>query len=248
MIRHIFIKIQRCRTYCFIYCSMVFSVCAFAQTDTPVKIQTQRPVSLKMNVNPFLAGDALRLRVYPDTNSFVNGVYPIDGNGFANFPILGLVKLVDLGADSLASLLLETYLKYLRYPNLQVDPLMRVAFVGGFYKPGLYYVDPKNTLFQSMTLTGGTIREDGIQKLRLERDKSVVKANLVADFQSGKSLLELGYKSGDQICVMQRPLETRWDVVRNNVIPVLSVALSAISTAATVYLTYESYRAIHVVR
>ncbi len=242
-------KSMRSALCCVGIVSLLGSV-GFAQTEPPASIQVQNADSKRMSEpgRSFESGDALRVRVFPDTNSFVNGIYPIDGNGDVDFPIIGKVRVINKAPDSLVSMLKEAYITYLRYPNVQVSPLMRLAFVGGFYKPGLYYVAPTSTLFQSMVAAGGTQREDGVLQMRLERDRKVIKSNLVADFQSGQSVVELGYRSGDQICVIQRPIETSWEKVRNNLIPVLSFALSAVSTTATLYLTYESYKVLRTPR
>ena len=57
----------------------------------------------------FTPGDALEVKVYPDTLSFPNGIYTIDGQGYAYLPILGYQKITDKTVNELESLLKKEY-------------------------------------------------------------------------------------------------------------------------------------------
>jgi protein involved in polysaccharide export with SLBB domain len=192
-------------------------------------------------IQPFSPGNALSITVYPDTASFLNGIYRIDDNGYTDLPIIGLVQVTSQEPAALEKLLAQKYIDYLARPNIQVRPLIRVALQGGFRNPGLFWADPRENLWSLVARGGGTLREDGIKKIHWERDSGIVSKKIVADFQSGLSLTALGFRSGDQLWVTSRPKQVFWDVFRADVLPVLSIILSATSTAATAYFSYQAY-------
>jgi polysaccharide export outer membrane protein len=191
---------------------------------------------------PFQAGDALEISIYPDSTTFPSGLYPIDGEGYADLPSLGYIKVTKMTAKQLEDTLKSTFAEFMRYPLLKVRPLYRLIFSGGFQRPGLYWVDPHWTFSQTLQLAGTTSRPDGIKLLQWERNRLPISKDLIPMIQSGNSLYQLGLKSGDQITVTALPDRTGWEVFRMEVLPVLTVSLSTIVTAATVYQTYRLMR------
>jgi protein involved in polysaccharide export with SLBB domain len=189
----------------------------------------------------FRPGDALELKVYPDTASFPNGIYTIDGKGYAYLPLLGYKKITDKTVGNLKSLLKDAYVNYLPQPNIQVRPLIRVSLQGGFFHPGLYWVDARESMWNIVQRAGGTMREDGLEKLKWRRDRMTISRDLIPFIESGKSLYSIGFKSGDQVVVTLRPKKLFWDVFRTDVLPIMSISLSAIAAIATALLAYERY-------
>ncbi len=191
---------------------------------------------------PFMPGDALEIKVYPDTISFPNGIYTIDDKGYAYLPILGYKKVTDKSVSKVESLLKEAYVNYLPQPNIQVRPLIRISLLGGFYRPGLYWVDPRGNMWNIIQYAGGTAREDGLEKLKWRRNRVTISKDLIPYIESGESLQSIGFKSGDQVRVTQRPQRRFWDVFRSDVLPLLSFTISAVASAASVYMAYQMYQ------
>src|SRR5512133_1770632 len=106
----------------------------------------------------FIQGEAIKISVYPDSTIFLNGFYHIDNEYRIDLPILGLVSLRNRSRADFISLLKKEYSDYLRYPNINVTPYMRVSFFGGFYRPGLYWVEPRSTLWDAVQMAGGVAR------------------------------------------------------------------------------------------
>ncbi len=197
---------------------------------------------------PFRAGDALIIKTYPDTGAFPSGFYPIDGEGYVDFPIIGYVKVTDKSADELAKLLSEKYVDFMRYPHMTIRPLIRVALNGGFYRPGLYWVNPHSTLWEAIQIAGGTQRMDGFQKLKWERNRIILNNDLVPLLQEGKSLYQIGFNSGDRITVLQQPQRSGWEIFRAEVLPMLTFSISTAVSVLTIYNTmqmYEYYRSLN---
>ncbi|MBN2366992.1 MAG: polysaccharide biosynthesis/export family protein [Calditrichaeota bacterium] len=190
----------------------------------------QNPQQLSFRSRTFHPGDAVQISVYPDTTSFLHGIYKIDGNGEIYLPIKGKVKISEMTQNELESFIKQNFTAYLRYPEINVRPLIRVSLLGGFANPGLYYLDPEYTIWDAVRLAGGTLREDGLKKMKWERDKDVIRDNLIPFYESGRGLRQIGFRSGDQIWTPTPRERTFWTVFRD----VAAIA----STAATLYFTY----------
>ena len=88
-------------------------------------------------------------------------------------------------------------------------------------------------MWQLIQRGGGTTLEDGLKKMQWERNKKTVQKNLIPYFESGNSLSQIGFQSGDQICVPRPETEGFLDKL-NQFIPLVTVAI----TSYTLYLTY----------
>jgi protein involved in polysaccharide export with SLBB domain len=187
------------------------------------------------------AGDALHIVVYPDTQSFLTGTYRIAADGTIDLPMAGALRVDTLSLNALDKMLASYYLRYLRYPFVKTTPLVRIGFVGGFNKPGFYYVDPEESFWEAFRLSGGPVRQDGLRLLRWERGAKDVSDTLINALQSGKSLRDLGIRSGDRFSVTVKPKRTRIESFNQDVVPVLEVLLTAITTSATLYIVSRSF-------
>jgi protein involved in polysaccharide export with SLBB domain len=179
--------------------------------------------------------------VAPDSALFLTGQYPIDDDGCIDLPIVGRKPVTSMTQDELANYIKNTYLQYLRFPSVRVQPLIRLELMGGFQRPGFYYISPHASFWEVFRLAGAPIREDGIEKLKLKRSRITVDFDPVLSIENAKSLRQMGIQSGDQIMVTARPLETAWDKFKNDVLPVLSLTLSVAATTATAYISYQTF-------
>jgi len=189
---------------------------------------------------PYLPGDAVRISIFPDSAKLLSGDYPIDDQGYIDLPKAGLVYISKLSKEEFIGFLKETFVDYLRYPNIQVRPLIRVGMVGGFNQPGLFLVDPRNNLWELISHAGGAKREDGLSLISWERNGTVVSKTLIKQIESGISLSAMGVQSGDQFRVTERPRKEGWDIFKEDVLPVLSFAITAVATTFTVFLAIQA--------
>jgi len=194
--------------------------------------------------HPFAKGDAVRIILAPDTMHFINGTYHIDDQGFVFLPVVGKTKVDTMSERTFTTYLNTVYLQYLRYPTVQIQPLIRLEMLGGFYKPGLYYVSPQASLWDAMAIAGGPIREDGLKKMKWERDNVRLKTDVTSLVSSGISLETMGVRSGDNFCVVQKPIRERWEIFTTDILPIISVSVSALATTATVYYVYQTSRGV----
>jgi protein involved in polysaccharide export with SLBB domain len=174
----------------------------------------------------FVPGDGVKIKLPLDSTSFLDGIYPIDKDGFINLPIMGKYKVASVTSDEFTAYIQKSYEQYLRYPEVQITPLIRVSLLGGFVRPGLYYVDPENSLWDLISMAGGTTHDKGLSKIRWERDRKQINSkDLMVAFEKGQSLNEIGFQSGDQIVTPNDPLSF-WDILLGKVLPAGTFGLS----------------------
>jgi protein involved in polysaccharide export with SLBB domain len=183
---------------------------------------------------PFKPGDGIFVNTFPDSNSFLNRVFSIDDRGYAEFPIVGKTNVSRMTEKELVDFIKQTFKNYLRFPNVYVKPMVRISMLGGFQRPGLYYVDLNHSLWDAVYETGGPIAEDGVYEMHWQRDEDDKTDNIARIFESGISLKAMGFKSGDQIWTPSPIARTIWDTIAD-VMPVLTFATS-------VFIMYNTYR------
>src|SRR6185436_458104 len=82
-------------------------------------------------------------------------------------------------------------------PFVTVSPLFRMAVLGDVRNPGLYTVDPTLSVLDVIAMAGGASQSGNMNKIRLLR----AGAETHLSFGQGRSLQEMGVRSGDQILV-----------------------------------------------
>ncbi len=211
-------------------------------TQKPLPQITGIPESLSSSVQEgfIKPGEAIRIYAFPDTGSFINGFYPVDGEGKIYLPIIGKMTVLGMSEKSFLDTLKTQYISYLRYPNLQVRHSIRISLLGGFQRPGLYYIDPDYSLWDAVYLAGGTTREDGLKRMQWERDRLPVTGDIIPYYQSGQSLRSIGFKSGDQLWTPVEPKRRWWDVAVRDVL--LSQIFPIVTTTASIYISYLMYK------
>lgn len=157
----------------------------------------------------FKKGDALRLTIWQpyriaDAKSQtidINGDYTIDSRGSVFFPIIGEIRVVGHSTTSLAEELKDKLSAFLQDPIIVVEPLIRVAVIGAFRRPGTYLISPEASFWELVNLAGGPDDNANLKKMVVERGGKVVKKNILSGFERAYSLQEMGIFSGDQIFV-----------------------------------------------
>ncbi len=220
-----------------LFINLVFS----AETmDTTAKNVTSTVTTVDSSEGPatyewnFLPGDAIRIIVTPDTG-FPNGVYPVEADGFVDLPMIGPLSVKTMSRTDFEQKVKDAYIPILRFSSVQVRRVMSIGFQGGFRRPGVYWVTPGSTLWYALSLAGGTVREDGLKKIRWERDGKRMEQKVPELLKDPQAIFKLGLRSGDIFRVINRPKKTGWEIFRQDVLPLLSIGLSSAVTAITLY-------------
>lgn len=182
---------------------------------------------------PFKVGDGILINVFPDTVSFLNNTFPIDGNGDVTFPIIGKINVLRMTKKDLEKQLKSTFGRFLLSTDMYINPVIRVSLIGGFQRPGLYYVDHNTTLWDLVRRAGGPIREDGVNEMVWERDGDEKSDDLAPLLGSGVSLNKMGFRSGDLIWTPSPDARTFWDTL-GDIMPLLTFATTVVMTYFTI--------------
>lgn len=155
--------------------------------------------------NEFFPGDAVQITVLEigrgsDRESLhLTGEYKINSMGYILLPLIGNVKVVGHDRISLAKQLVELYSPYLKEPYITTMPLIRVALMGAFNKPGSYRISPEGSLWELIEMAEGPKENCDLNSMWVERGGKVYMKNLLEQFERGHSLKDIGVRSGDQI-------------------------------------------------
>jgi polysaccharide export outer membrane protein len=144
-------------------------------------------------------GDVIRIRVWPDTT--LGGTFSVEENGTASLPLAGEVALAGKSIDDIRAMLRELYREALKAPVVNVTPMFRVSILGAVERPGLYLIDPTQTLFDLVSLAGGFRRDAKEEEIRILRETGVVQLNASRALEAGGSDLNLALRPGDRIIV-----------------------------------------------
>jgi len=170
-------------------------------------------------------GDVVRLKIFREPD--LSGDYDVNAQGIAVFPKVGSISVIDIGADSLQRLLVNTYSKYLVDPAIEVIPLRRVTVLGAVKNPGLYPVDPTLTVAHVIALAGGATSDGNQKKLELIRGGQKLKVELT----TRDTVATTPIRSGDEIYVPERS----W-LVRNGY--VIGAAIGATGFIVTAIINH----------
>lgn len=182
----------------------------------------------------FTAGDAVGISTLPDTLSFLNGVFPIDDRGFVELPIYGKAKITHMTVQEFENFIRENFKDYLRYPDIKAKPMIRLSVLGGVPRPGFYYFDSDRSLWEVLYEVGGTRDEDGLKQMRWERSGKTIEGDLIPHLQTGISLRDLGFRTGDQIWV-KTPGKPGFAEKARGYLSFVAAAASIV----TLYITYS---------
>jgi len=147
-------------------------------------------------------GDILRISVWPD--STLGGDYAISETGAVYLPVLGRVQAADRSIEALRTELSNGYLSAMREPVVNITPLFRVTAIGAVMRPGIYWIDPTQNLFDVIGEAGGfsdQAKEDGV---RVIRGEVVFEINASDITTIGETALGLQPQSGDRIVVPRK--------------------------------------------
>ncbi len=147
-------------------------------------------------------GDVLAVRIWPDIQ--LGGEFPVEESGMAYLPLIGEVRAAGMPLDELRKELRDRYGQTLKSPVVSVTPMFRVSLLGAVAKPGLYRVDPTQTLLDLVSEAGGFQNDAKADRVRIVREGQVLEVNARRSLETGADLSVLTLQSGDRILVPRR--------------------------------------------
>ena len=166
-------------------------------------------------------GDIIEIRVWGAEE--YSGQFQLNENGKLVYPVLGeidaqrltLAQLRDTLRAGLGGLFVE--------PFVTITPRFRIAVLGEVRTPGLYTVDPTLSVLDVVALAGGATPVGNLGKIKVFRVGEDARMNFEQETLGGRSLQQIGIRSGDQV-VVPRKFFTRQDL--STVLALLQIGLS----------------------
>ena len=166
-------------------------------------------------------GDAVRLAVEDEPQ--LTGDFSVVEPGRVLLPEVGLVPVAGRPFSEVEREVRRAYGRVLVDRAVVVVPLVRIAVLGEVRQPGLYPVDPTQSIADVLALAGGTTPAADARRHTLGRDGSPGHVRLTP----GQPTLASGLRSGDRIVVGQRG----W--LRQNLSVVVGASASVLAAAVT---------------
>jgi polysaccharide export outer membrane protein len=174
-------------------------------------------------------GDVIEVRVWGQEE--YSGRFQVNEDWIIQYPLLGDLEVRDLTVTQLRERLVEGLQAIFRTPFVTVTPLFRMAVLGEVVRAGLYTVDPTLSVLDVVALAGGPTRDGNMKKIRLLRSGEGTEFDFEQETLRGRTLAEVGVRSGDEIVVPKKWL-TQGDMLI--ILGVVQVALSIAIFAVTV--------------
>ncbi len=217
----------------------LFDVGLFAQQLVfPKKYSQANKLEIKFGGVTLHPGDAISVDARPDSTAFLNGVYVIDDNGKIRLPLKGEVDLTKISEAELQKELLDFYKNYLMFQNLTIEPRIRIGLVGGFIRPGLYYVNPHSSFWEVLALAGGPTERKLLEKSYLRRGEHRIRFNIYEELKKAPNIMAMGLQSGDIIEIQSPTERSLLERAATIVIPIVTSMTSLLS----LYFSYQTYQ------
>lgn len=155
-------------------------------------------------------GDVLSITLgdYPQIPKSDIG-YPIDQQGYIQFPLIGRIKASGLSLPQFSAQLRSQLQRYLKYPDPQVQVLKYRSnnfFIdGGVKQPGEFSIEDRPiSLYTALSMAGGVAPEGDSNNLVLTRNGINYELGLLDLQNMGVSASQIYLRDGDSIHVNRR--------------------------------------------
>lgn len=176
--------------------------------------------TFKISAQVLKPGDGIDLTFF-NIQEKIKGQYYIQDNGKIQLPYLGLINTVNRDFSDIRNEILNKYSKIYRNPELNIQPLYRVAILGEVGSPGIYYSSGFESLTDILAKAGGETNDADLDAIYIIRDNTKMEINVKDIFENGNSMLDVGIRSGDKIYVPR----TWWVTARDASVIVSGVAV-----------------------
>lgn len=140
-------------------------------------------------------GDALRMVVRAEPS--LSGDFPVGDDGSVLLPIGGRIAVSERSMDEVEREIRSALSAELVDPEIQMTPLIRISVLGEVRRPGLFPVDPTQTVSQVLASAGGftpLADQDDLSLIRQTR-------RIELAYEPGSAALSMSLRSGDQLIV-----------------------------------------------
>jgi hypothetical protein len=158
----------------------------------------------RLRTGDFYPGDRIVIRVLNDTT--VSDTFTVKQGrmiDFSSIPHLSLAGVLD---SELHGHVREHISRYIREPDVEVIPLVRLQLSGGITQPGWYQFRTDQTLSDAIMSIGGPGTNAEINKTDILRAGKVLvdRGATARALRTGKTIGDLGLRDGDEVRMAER--------------------------------------------
>ena len=147
-------------------------------------------------------GDVLVISVWGQDD--YSGEFKVDETGRIPYPVLGEIDTNGKTLGQIREEIRTGLERIFNDPFVTVNPQFSIAVLGEVRSPGLFPVDPTQTVLDIVAMAGGPSPNGNINKIRLLRGGQTLDLRFDRDQVGALTLQEVGLRSGDQIMVARR--------------------------------------------
>jgi protein involved in polysaccharide export with SLBB domain len=176
----------------------------FLLAASPLAAQQRGLVVSNDSIYQLQPGDIINVSVWGHDE--FSGQFQVNERGIVEYPGIGELNTNDLHLGQLRDTLRVALGAIFNRPFVTVTPLFRMAVLGHITSPGLYTVDPTMTVFDMIALAGGPSQDGDLNKIQLMRNGENLRFSFQDNALHGRTLQDLGVRSGDQVLVKRKSL------------------------------------------
>lgn len=184
---------RRCLSFAFV--ALIAAAPLAAQNEPPVIQQGAGSYTLR-------PGDLVQITVWGQDD--YSGRFQVDEEGRIHYPVVGAIDTRNMTLGALRDTLRASLQQLFTNPFVTITPLFRIAVLGQVRNPGLYTVDPTLSVLDIVALAGGPTSVGNLDKIRVFRSGSETQFSFQQESVKGRTLQEVGIRSGDEIIVPRR--------------------------------------------
>lgn len=175
-----------------VFLAAILAGSAFAQEPTGLITTSVSSYTLR-------PGDVLQINVWGQ-DAF-SGQFQVDEEEKFLYPVLGEMSTRNLSVSQVRDSLIAGLETLFNNPFVTVSPRFRVSVLGHVMRPGLYTIDPTLTAIDVVAMAGGPSVNGNLNDIRLRRIEATESIDYEAAETRGRTLQEIGVRSGDQVYV-----------------------------------------------
>lgn len=179
----------------------LFAAAGLPAQEPPIVSQGALTYSLR-------PGDLVQITVWG--RDAYSGRFQVDERGALHYPGLGEINATEMTLAELRDTIRTELERVFVAPLVTITPLFRIAVLGEVRQPGLYTVDPTLSVLDVVALAGGPSPVGNLAKIVVRRPSGETKLSFDDQAMRGRTLQEVGVRSGDQVFV-GRTFFTRQD-------------------------------------
>ncbi len=173
----------------------------FAVTAVPITAQDQSTAGSGASYM-LRPGDVLQIVVWGQED--YSGSFKVDETGKIPYPVLGEIDTRGKTMARIREEIRVALAQIFNAPFVTVTPQFNIAVLGEVRNPGLFSVDPTQTVLDIVAMAGGPNPNGNINTIQLLRGGQTLDLRLERDRVGALTLQEVGLRSGDQIMVARR--------------------------------------------